>query len=323
MSSRYDELERLQRLRESGALTDEEFQAEKRRVLGDRGSAPAEESAAPAPESVEVEPKAASRRRLWIILGVAGLVIAIVAGLLLGRMSGGGDEVVDLPMPEENASADSNPVEARALPDLRALPPEEQLVRAFEAAFGQRGTASRTVGDYRLTFSAGALRWTGPRAILISPGVSESNCHACAGALAVHYLEPDGEKFRVAGRWEDALTVGAFGKPPEWSLSTLLSPQPMLRTRIRDGNQGYFCTVETFYELGPQGPRKVADIPVGYDDVGALGDSGKKIDGKIINAVRNQSFDVVYSGSRRFSEHYVRGPGGFAVAGGKSTMERC
>ena len=29
MSSRYDELERLQRLRESGALSDDEFQAEK------------------------------------------------------------------------------------------------------------------------------------------------------------------------------------------------------------------------------------------------------------------------------------------------------
>jgi hypothetical protein len=34
MSSRYEELERLQRLREGGALTDEEFQLEKRRLLG-------------------------------------------------------------------------------------------------------------------------------------------------------------------------------------------------------------------------------------------------------------------------------------------------
>jgi hypothetical protein len=316
MSSRYDELERLQRLRESGALTDEEFQAEKRRLLGHQSVAPATEPAA-------AGQRPPSRRRLWILIGTGALVLAVIAGLYFGRTSAADDGIIDLPMPTENVAADSNLVEATPLTDVRALSPEEQLGRAFEAAFGQRGAARRRVGDYETAFSPGALRWIGPRAVLVSPGVSESGCHACSGALAVHYLEPEGDRFRVAGRWEDALAVGAFGKPPEWSLSTLLSAQPMLRTRIRDGNQGYFCTVETFYELGPQGPRKVADIPVGYDDVGALGDSGKKIDGKIINAVRNQSFDVVYSGSRRFSEHYVRGPAGFAVAGGKSTMETC
>ncbi|HEX8064006.1 MAG TPA: SHOCT domain-containing protein [Allosphingosinicella sp.] len=316
MSSRYDELERLQRLRESGALTDEEFQAEKRRLLGHHSVAPAE-------EAVEAGPRPASRRRIWIALGAAALLLAVIAGLYFGRTSAGEDGIIDLPMPTDNVAEESNVAQAKALPDVRALPAGEQLGRAFEAAFGQRGPAERMVRDYRMTFSPGALRWIGPRAVLVSPGVSQGGCHACTGALAVHYLEPDGGGFRVAGRWEDALAIGAYGKPPEWSLSTLLSVQPMLRTRIRDGNQGYFCASETFYELGPEGPRKVADIPVGYDDVGALGDTGKKIDGKIINAVRNQSFDVVYSGSRRFSEHYVRGHGGFAVAGGKSTMERC
>jgi hypothetical protein len=39
--------------------------------------------------------------------------------------------------------------------------------------------------------------------------------------------------------------------------------------------------------------------------------------------IPGQSFDVVYSGSRAFSEHYVRGAGGYAVAGGKSIMETC
>jgi hypothetical protein len=50
MSSRYDELERLQRLRESGALTDEEFQAEKRRLLGHQAVAPEEESIGSEPQ---------------------------------------------------------------------------------------------------------------------------------------------------------------------------------------------------------------------------------------------------------------------------------
>lgn len=316
MTSRYDELERLQRLRESGALTDEEFQVEKRRLLG-------HQSLPPVQDNVEAGPRAPSRRRIWIVLGAVALVLAVAAGLYFGRMSEEDDGIIDLPMPGENVAEVSNVAEAKAVPDVRTSRPQEQFARAFQAAFGQAAPAVRESDRGRLTYTPGALRWVGSRALLVSPGISESGCHACTGALAVHYLEPEGEKFRVAGGWEDAIAAGAYGKPPEWSLSTLLSPQPMLRTRMRDGNQGYFCTVETFYELGPQGPRKVADIPVGYDDIGARGEAGRKIDGKIINAIPNQSFDVVYSGSRAFSEHYVRGPGGYAVAGGKSTMETC
>ena len=59
MSSRYDELERLQRLRESGALTDDEFQAEKRRLLGHGTIAPAVEEAGGAGA------EAPSRRAMW------------------------------------------------------------------------------------------------------------------------------------------------------------------------------------------------------------------------------------------------------------------
>jgi hypothetical protein len=314
MSSRYEELERLQRLRESGALTDEEFQAEKRRLLG-------HQSIAAAQENVQVEPESPSRRRLWIILGVAALVLAVVAGLYLGSMSKEDDGIIDLPMPEDNVAVETNVTQAPAKPDLRSLPAGEQLARAFQAAFGEAAQATRTIDDSKIAFAPGTLRWTGNRAILISAGVG-TDCHACTGALAVHYLEPDGDRFRVTGRWEDAIAAGAYGKPPNWSFSTLLSAQPMLRTRMRDGNQGYFCANETFYEFGPQGPRKVADVPIGYDDIGARGKTGKKIDGQIINAISDQSFDVVYSGSRRFSEHYVRGSGGYAVAG-RSTMETC
>jgi hypothetical protein len=62
-------------------------------------------------------------------------------------------------------------------------------------------------------------------------------------------------------------------------------------------------------------------VPLAYDDTGAQGGwrTPRAIDGKILNIVKNQSFDVVYSGSRAFSEHYVRGAGGYAVAGGEST----
>ena len=89
--------------------------------------------------------------------------------------------------------------------------------------------------------------------------------------------------------------------------------------------QGYTCSSLILTELGPSGPARLASVPLLYDDTGAKEDgTGRAIEGKILNINKNQSFDVVYSGSRAFSEHYVRSADGYAVAGGgKSQMETC
>ncbi|HEX8514545.1 MAG TPA: SHOCT domain-containing protein [Allosphingosinicella sp.] len=322
MSSRYDELERLQRLRESGALTDEEFQAEKRRLLGNRSAAPAE-------EVVEVEPHAPSRRRLWIILGLTGLLVAIVAGLMLGRMSGGGDDgIIDLPMPTENEAAESNLVEAKALPDVRALPAEEQLARAFEAAFGSRGEAVLSVpgdsSDEAVRYAPGRLIWPAFGPVLISEGKVQDPAHVSAGKIAVHYLKPAADRFEVVRAFPAAVSTGSDGQLARWSLNSRFSNWPVVAAEGGGTGQGHSCSLLTLTELRPDGPARIGQVPLVYDDTGAKEDgTGMAIEGKILNIDKNESFDVVYSGSRRFSEHYVRGAGGFAVAGGKSTMETC
>ncbi len=322
MSARYDELERLQRLRESGALTDEEFQAEKRRLLG-------YQSAAPAEETVEVGAQAPSRRRLWIILGLAGLLVAIVAGLMFGRMSGGGDDgIIDLPMPTENEAADSNLVEAKAIPDIRTLAPDEQLARAFEAAFGSRGEAVMSVpgdgSDEDVRFAPGRLIWPAFGPVLISEGKVQDPAHASAGKIAVHYLKPAADRFEVVRAFPGAVSTGSNGEVARWSLNPRFSNWPVVAAEGGGTGQGYSCSSLILTELRPDGPARIAEVPLVYDDTGAKEDgTGQAIEGRILNIAKNQSFDVVYSGSRRFSEHYVRGPGGFAVAGGKSTMERC
>jgi hypothetical protein len=326
MSSRYDELERLQRLRESGALTDEEFQAEKRRLLGHQSAAA---EAAPGPVAVEVEAEPPSRRRLWIILGFIGLLLAIVAGLMFGRMSGGGDDgIIDLPMPTENEAAESNLVEAKALPDVRALPPGEQLERAFEAAFGSRGEAVLSVpgegSDEAVRYAPGRLIWPAFGPVLVSEGKVQDPAHVSAGKIAIHYLKPAGDRFEVVRAFPAAVATGSNGQLARWSLNSRFSNWPVVAAEGGGTGQGYSCSLLTLTELRPEGPARIAEVPLFYDDRGAKEEgSGRSIEGKILNINRNQSFDVVYSGSRRFSEHYVRGPNGFAVAGGKSTMERC
>jgi hypothetical protein len=322
MSNRYDELERLQRLRESGALTDEEFGTEKRRLLGHQSVSPGE-------EITLVEPQAPSRRRLWIILGAAGLILAVVAGLYFGRSSGGDDGIIDLPMPTENEAAESNLVEAKALPDVRSLAPEEQLARAFEAAFGSRGEAVLSVAsdgaDEAVRYAPGRLIWPAFGPVLISEGKVQDPAHVSAGKIAIHYLRQAGDRFEVARAFPAAVATGSNGQVASWSVNPRFSNWPVIAAQGGGTWQGYTCSWLTLTELRPDGPARVGQIPLVYDDTGAKEDgTGRSIEGKILNIDKNQSFDVVYSGSRRFSEHYVRGPGGYAVAGGrKSTMETC
>jgi hypothetical protein len=323
MSSRYDELERLQRLRESGALTDEEFQAEKRRLLGHQSITPEEETR-------PVEPEAPSRRRLWIILVGAGLALAIVAGIFWGRMSGGGDDgIIDLPMPTENVAEDSNLVVAKAAPDVRALPADEQLARAFEAAFGSRGEAVVAVpgngSDEDVRFAPGRLVWPAFGPVLVSEGKVQDPTHAAAGRIAIHYLKPSGDRFEVARAFPAAVATGSNGQVARWSLNPRFSEWPVIAAEGGGTWQGVTCAWLSLTEIRPGGPAEIARVPLVYDDSGARPEGdGQAIAGKILNIAKGQSFDVVYSGSRRFSEHYVRGAdGGYAVAGGKSVMETC
>ncbi|HEX8480335.1 MAG TPA: SHOCT domain-containing protein [Allosphingosinicella sp.] len=320
MSSRYDELERLQRLRESGALTDEEFQAEKRRLLGHGTAGPAEAAA------VE-EAERPSRRRLWILLGAAVLVLAVAAGWYFARPAEE-DGILDLPMPTENVAAEENVVEAKAAPDVRALPPGEQLARAFEAAFGSRGEAVVSVpgdgADEDVRFAPGRLVWPSFGPVLISEGKAQDPAHASAGKIAVHYLRPAADRFEVVRAFPAAVSTGTNGQVARWSLNPRLSTWPVLVAEGGGTGQGYTCSWLTMTELRPGGPVRVANVPLVYDDTGAREDgTGKSIEGKILNVVKGQSFDVVYSGSRRFSEHYVRGADGYSVAGGKSIMDTC
>jgi Short C-terminal domain len=322
MSSRYDELERLQRLRESGALTDDEFQAEKRRLLGHE-TIPAEEAPA------EAEPERSSRRPLWIALGLAALAIAIVAGLWFGRALTGSDPgIVDLPMPEVNEAQEGNAAEAKAAPDVRTLPPGEQLARAFEAAFGSRGEAVLSVpgngADEDVRYAPGRLVWPAFGPVLISEGKVQDPAHASAGKIAIHYLRPAGDRFEVARAFPAAVATGSNGQIARWSFNPRFSNWPVIAAEGGGTGQGYTCSWLTLTELRPDGPARIGQVPLLYDDSGAKEDgSGRSIRGKILNINQNQSFDVVYSGSRAFSEHYVRGPSRYAVAGGKSTMETC
>lgn len=73
MTDRFEALERLARLRDSGALTLEEFDREKAKLL----------EVPPAPD-----PTVKPNTTLWLIGGLCGVVLAVIAGYMVGGAAG-------------------------------------------------------------------------------------------------------------------------------------------------------------------------------------------------------------------------------------------
>lgn len=257
--------------------------------------------------------------RIWIAGGAAAVVLIALVLILLtrGESGTGGNESASAnivaPAPTANLAAPA-PVEA----GIRTRPHAQQLAAAFRTAFGRDRRATRRIDGAIITYTPGGLRWIGDRAVLVSPGQSDQQCHACDGALAVHYLEAAEGGFRVAGEWLNGGGGADWGAAPEWRFSTQLSDRPLLRTDTGGGGQGTFCSQVNFYELDTGGPRAIATVPTGMSNTGALGSAGTEIEGRIANVRKNRSFDVVFTGTARFTEHYVMRAGRYVLASGGS-----
>jgi len=323
MTERIEALERLQRLRETGALTEEEFAAEKAALLSRAESVPDAAQAEPVRSTTTLV--STRRRPDWLVPAAVGafLLVLVVAAMLFLR--GGPGEDVDTaainmtaPLPEpviENQAAPAPP------PDIRARPAREQLTAAFAAAFGDRAT--RVVEEADITFRPGSLIWVGERAVLVSNGTNAEECHACAGMVAVHFLAPQGEGFRVAGEWLSVATDD-YGHPPGWRITSELTGRPALRVEGGGGNQGIFCNFVSYYDLAGDGPAEIARVQTGYTDEGSGEEgAGTELEGRIVNVRAGRSFDVSYSGGQRFAETYRLRDGRFAIEGGPSRVPTC
>jgi hypothetical protein len=130
--------------------------------------------------------------------------------------------------------------------------------------------------------------------------------------------------FAVTKRFIPAAETGSFGEITSWEASHAFG-LPMLSVYGSGTWQGYTCIWTTLVELASDKPRELVTVPVHYDDEGAFEGQHKttEIDGKIANIVPGRSFDVVYSGSKTFTERYLRRGTKYVVARGKSRMPTC
>ena len=328
MTERIEALERLQRLRESGALSDEEFQQEKAALLG-RGEAPfpgppaaaiAESGAADAAAEIYA-PRGRRGPPLWMMLGAVLLLLALVAAAMLLLRGGGEPQAFDTDTAPPAAPV-AEPVNlTSAAPEpagIRARPEPEQLAAAFRAAFA--GRPVRDAEDGEITYRPARLLWAGNRAVLISNGSNAEECHVCAGVVAVHHLLPQGDGFRVDGEW---LRVASddYGRPPEWRVTNELTGAPALRVDNGGGNQGIFCNFSTWYDLAGGRPAELARVQTGYTNEGQEG--GFELEGRIANLRPRRSFDVVYTGYESFTESYRWRGDRFEKEGGETRVPQC
>jgi hypothetical protein len=267
-----------------------------------------------------------SRGRLYALLALLAVGAVVLAVYLVGRTS----RTAAPPQPKVATSNVVAPVPQPAQEQadtLRTLPPSEQAARAFQAAFGRKNAVTLKSGQNReaTKFTPGKLVWAPFGPVLLSEGNVLDASHASAGQLAAIYLKPNGTGFAAEKKFIPAVESGSFGSLSEWSVSLNLSSNPVVYVEGGGTWQGYTCSVATLLELAPNAPVEIAQIPVYYSNAGTITDNSKptELKGRIANVVEGQSFDVSYSGSRRFTDHYVRRGAKYMLKGARSQMQEC
>jgi len=218
---------------------------------------------------------------------------------------------------------------ALLLVSTSAYAADDPLAAAFRAAFGKpQSVVLKKQGQLKenVKYTPGDLVNAPFGPVLLSPGEVESASHINSGKLAIVYLKPAAKGFDVVKRFVPAAEVGSFGKIVDWSVSRSFGDLPIVSVNGAGNWQGYSCSTTTLLELTPEGPRHLATVPMTYDNSGAVGAGGKlmQINGRIENIQPGKSFDVVYFGSKGFTEHYVRKDNVYMLAsGGQSRVQRC
>jgi putative oligomerization/nucleic acid binding protein len=303
VAGRYEELERLQRLRESGALSDEEFDAEKRRLLAD---------------DPQPEPRARDRTFVYIALGLAAVALAIIAGVWLARDSEADNMAVTANVAAGNAAAAEPPpaIPEPAGPDVKSA---AFMAEAFRAATGSAVPIRRRIdGEMHITKPLRVVELPFGPALITSTEIVDG-CHACTGALGIYYLKIEGDEVSASGKWPEAIKGWGWGAPPtDWSISDKFAAYPVIVAEGGFMGQGISCGGATLTELRPEGPVESEIVRTSFSNEGAVGDDGtaygeppRSLKGKIAGIVRNKSFEVRVTGTDSFTERYVRRGGKF------------
>jgi hypothetical protein len=205
---------------------------------------------------------------------------------------------------------------------------EEQINAAFRTAFGVKKDEAvlKKQGPQKETikYTPGDLIGAPFGLVLLSSGEVDQATHANKGKLAIFYLTQSGKTYTVSKKFVPAVETGTFGKIVDWSVSKSFGDLPILTVNGASNWQGLQCSTVTMVELQPDGPKTLATVPMTYDNSGAGGSDVSRSSGRIENIKPGKGFDVVYIGTKKFTDHYVRDGNAYVLAdGSKSRMQTC
>jgi hypothetical protein len=292
---RLESIERLQRLRESGALSEDEFHAEKRAVLavGEHGGRP---------------------RRIYFIAGA--IVLTLLAATWAIRGQGGFQQNMIAP----EVATESSEVVPTVNEAVLVRTPAETLADAFEAATGHRASFSEVDAGEEITTTPIRIIQLPFGTALLTKREVKDGCHACAGSIGVYYLKGSADGMLVTGHWPKAVEGWGWGAAPAtWYITDAFTEYPAVYASGAFMGQGVVEESATITELRPQGPVTSGVIGTGFSDEGAIVDSDRPacvVKGAIANVRKNRGFDVVFTGSVKGVDHSVK-KGGKFVAGSK------
>jgi hypothetical protein len=195
------------------------------------------------------------------------------------------------------------------------------LLEAFLAAFGQpapyRATipASEGSAEHALEFSPLAFINIAPNVVaLVSKGEGRNTdytCHACSGAMTMHYLKRGPQGFTVLGHWPIESGGAGYGEVNQWSIRTDLDDVPTML--VANQNAGMGCTTEldTLVALTPTGPEERGSFTRSSSYQEAVdvknGPKDYSYEGKVIAIERGKRIAIDYSGKTLRRIEFVKG----------------
>lgn len=294
MTNISEDLERLQKLRDSGMLSEDEYELERlrREPLKERSSF-----------------KAA--------IAGAGVTAAVCAGAIWFMSPSDESSVEELgtKKPIVEASTDEN---------LKPMDPKEKLIHAFEVATGKPGPFSEKVGSDRYQVTPIRLLDLPFGPVLLAKREIKDGCHGCVGYIGIYYLKEEAGKLTLQSSHPEAVSGWGWGNAPtDWQVLSKFTQNPAIVSKGSYTGQGITMSSMSIVELTASGPKASDLISTGFDNEGQVdpGDPGScLLHGEVANIVKDKSFDMIVSGAQTGVDRY-RKVGGKFVAQGKRNWE--
>lgn len=190
---------------------------------------------------------------------------------------------------------------------------EVRLADAFQAATGHRQPYTELVDGEQATMTP--LRIVDlpfGKALLVERAAADA-CHACTGAIDVHYVIEEDSLTSLAKSYLRAAEGSGWGQPPEgWRIATDLTAYPAIVYESGYAAQGIVEGAISIVELTPAGPV-ASQVRSSYDDSGSGFGDGCTIEGRIANRERDRGFDLVVTGTARATIRYTKRGGRFVT----------